>query len=219
MSQEPQPSPGVPPPHVQLIQMATGYWISKILYVAAKLQLADRLAEGPKNADELAAATGAHAPSVHRLLRTLASLGVFTERDGLRFALTPLGEALRKGAPGSAHPTILTLAGPTFYRAWDEALYSFETGKTAFEKVFGMISGVVFVLFGEAMMLRSVPHAGWALAFLVINLVFIPLFEEPGLEARFGEPYREYVRKVPRILPRLRPWKPDAPADADRSPG
>jgi len=82
-----------------------------------------------------------------------------------------------------------------------------------------MISGVVFVLFGEAMMLRSVPHAGWALAFLVINLVFIPLFEEPGLEARFGEPYREYVRKVPRILPRLRPWKPDAPANADRSPG
>ena len=82
-----------------------------------------------------------------------------------------------------------------------------------------MISGVAFVLFGEAMMLRSVPHVGWALAFLVINLVFIPLFEEPGLEARFGEPYREYVRKVPRILPRLRTWKPDAPADADRSPG
>jgi Dimerisation domain len=138
VSEEPQSKPGAPPPHVQLIQMATGYWISKILYVAAKLELADRLAESPRSADELAAPTGTHAPSVHRLLRALASLGVFTEREGQRFALTPLGEALRSGAPGSARATILTLAGPTFWRAWDEALYSFETGKTAFEKVFGM---------------------------------------------------------------------------------
>ena len=71
-----------------------------------------------------------------------------------------------------------------------------------------MISGVVFVLFGEALALRSVPQAEWAAGFLVANLIFIPLLEEPMLEKRFGEPYREYRRNVPRILPRLRPWQP-----------
>lgn len=69
-----------------------------------------------------------------------------------------------------------------------------------------MISGVVFVLAAEAMLLRSTPHAVWALVFLAINLVYIPLFEEPGLRARFGEEYRRYCRHVPRIFPHLRPW-------------
>jgi len=71
-----------------------------------------------------------------------------------------------------------------------------------------MISGVVLVLFGEALVLRSMPHAGWAAAFLVANLVYIPLLEEPVLEDRFGEPYREYCRNFPRFFPRLRPWEP-----------
>ena len=69
-----------------------------------------------------------------------------------------------------------------------------------------MISGVIFVLFGEALVLRSVPHARWAALFLAVNLVYIPLFEEPRLESRFGEDYREYRRHVRRFLPRLRPW-------------
>ena len=69
-----------------------------------------------------------------------------------------------------------------------------------------MISGVIFVLFAEALVLLSLPHATWALAFLGLNLVYIPLFEEPQLERRFGDAYREYRRHVPRILPRLRPW-------------
>jgi hypothetical protein len=126
------------PPHMQLIQMAMGYWVSRILFCAAKLDLADRLAAGPRSAKELAPETGTYAPALHRLMRTLASLGVLTERDGGKFALTPLGEALRKGAPGSAHASVLTLAGQLFWRAWEEILYSLETGKTAFEKVYGM---------------------------------------------------------------------------------
>jgi protein-S-isoprenylcysteine O-methyltransferase Ste14 len=71
-----------------------------------------------------------------------------------------------------------------------------------------MISGVVFVLFGESLVLLSAAHAIWAGVFLAINLVYIPLVEEPALERRFGASYREYRRNVPRVLPRPRPWIP-----------
>jgi protein-S-isoprenylcysteine O-methyltransferase Ste14 len=72
-----------------------------------------------------------------------------------------------------------------------------------------MISGVIFLLFSEALLLLSPPHAIWAAAFLILNLVYIPLIEEPQLVQRFGEPYREYRRHVRRFLPRLRPWAPE----------
>ena len=126
------------PPHAQIIQMATAYWISRIVYAAAKLDLADRLAAGPRSAAALAGETGMHERSLHRLMRTLASLGVLTERDGKRFALTPLGEALRKGAPGSARATVLTLGGPAFSKGYDEIMHSLQTGQTGFEKAHGM---------------------------------------------------------------------------------
>jgi len=71
-----------------------------------------------------------------------------------------------------------------------------------------MISGVVFVLFGEAAVLASRPHAVWALTFLAANAIYIPLLEEPMLEERFGASYAEYRRHVPRFVPRLRPWRP-----------
>ncbi len=71
-----------------------------------------------------------------------------------------------------------------------------------------MISGVSFVLAGEAMLLTSLPHAVWAVVCVVLNLIYIPLVEEPHLVDRFGEPYCEYCRHVPRIVPRLTPWSP-----------
>ena len=71
-----------------------------------------------------------------------------------------------------------------------------------------MISGVLLVLLGEALVLRSQPHLGWAAIFFAINAIYIPLLEEPDLEGRFGDRYREYCRHVPRLLPRLRPWSP-----------
>jgi protein-S-isoprenylcysteine O-methyltransferase Ste14 len=71
-----------------------------------------------------------------------------------------------------------------------------------------MISGVVLVLFGEALLLLSPAHAVWAAAFLAANAAYIPLVEEPQLERRFGDAYREYCRHVPRVIPRARPWTP-----------
>jgi protein-S-isoprenylcysteine O-methyltransferase Ste14 len=74
-----------------------------------------------------------------------------------------------------------------------------------------MISGVIFILAGEACIVRSMPLAEWAALFIVINAIYIPLIEEPMLVTRFGETYRRYRHAVPRFLPRLRPWSPDEP--------
>ena len=71
-----------------------------------------------------------------------------------------------------------------------------------------MISGVLFVLLSEGCILRSRPHAAWACLFALINAIYIPLSEEPMLEARFGEPYARYTRAVRRFVPRLRAWDP-----------
>jgi protein-S-isoprenylcysteine O-methyltransferase Ste14 len=70
-----------------------------------------------------------------------------------------------------------------------------------------MISGVIFVLFAESLVLLSGPHAAWAAAVLVVNLIYIPLIEEPMMVERFGDDYSEYCRHVGRIVPRLSPWK------------
>src|SRR5262249_45179574 len=79
-----------------------------------------------------------HAPSLYRLMRTLASLGILTEDATHRFALTPLGDALKTGAPGSARATILTVANDTWVRGFGQLLYSVQTGKSGFEKLLGM---------------------------------------------------------------------------------
>ncbi len=69
-----------------------------------------------------------------------------------------------------------------------------------------MISGVIFSLCAIALLLRSQPHAVWALGFAAINVVYIPLLEEPQLEDRFGESYLAYMGNVPRFVPRATPW-------------
>lgn len=80
-----------------------------------------------------------------------------------------------------------------------------------------MISGVLLVLLGEGLLLRSPPHLAWAATFFVISAVYIPLLEEPGLRRRFGEAYDEYRGAVPRLIPRLRPWRPPAATARGRS--
>jgi hypothetical protein len=124
-------------PQAQLMEMATAHWISRCLHTAAQMGLADQFSGKSKTADELATSTATHPSSLYRLLRTLAGLGVFTEDDAHRFALTPLGEALRTGTPGSVRSAVLTLAGELFTKSLDELHYSVQTGNTSFEKVFG----------------------------------------------------------------------------------
>jgi hypothetical protein len=118
--------------------MATGHWISQIVYVAAKLRLADHLAKGPHTAEELAGPTQTHAPSLYRLMRALSNLGILSEDAGHRFTSTPLGDALKTGAPGAARPSVLTLASSWMNRSMSELLYSVQTGKSGTEHAYGM---------------------------------------------------------------------------------
>jgi hypothetical protein len=138
MHEETQSDRETMPPHARVIEMAMAHWISRIVYVAANLGLADHLARAPKSAEELAGPTRTHAPSLYRLMRTLASLGVMTEDDRHRFALTPLGQALRSEAPGSARGTVLTIASDWAVQGFQQLPYSVETGKSGFEKTLGM---------------------------------------------------------------------------------
>jgi hypothetical protein len=126
------------PPEAVMIQMATAGVVSKVLYVAAKLGIADQLAAGPKAPGEIAGNLGAHSPSLYRLMRTCAGLGVLSEGEGQRFGLTPLGELLRSDHPASIRSMFLTLEGPLMSAPLDQLEHSVRTGQTSFEKVFGM---------------------------------------------------------------------------------
>ena len=119
------------PPEVMLLQLGTGYWISQALYVAARLGLADLLKDGPAGVEELARATGTQPAPLFRLMRVLASVGVFAEEGERRYRLTPLSELLQTG-PQAMRPMLIHLCEGPSWGAWGELLHSVETGETAF---------------------------------------------------------------------------------------
>jgi len=119
-----------------LFQMATGYWVSQAIYVAAKLGIADLLKDGPQSCIALAASTGADAPSLFRLMRALSSVGIFSQRDRDRFALSRLAESLQTEVHGSLRAMLITI-GEIHYQACGNLLHSVRTGSPAFSNVFG----------------------------------------------------------------------------------
>jgi hypothetical protein len=124
------------PPSVVLTEMMMAQVVSRLVHVAATLKLADHLSEGARSADELASVTATHPRSLHRVMRTLASLGLFTEDAEHRFSLTPLGAALKSGEPSRA--TALIIGGEPLTRSLDNMLYSVQTGQPGFDKAFGV---------------------------------------------------------------------------------
>ena len=125
-----------PSPRDALLRMIDGYQVSQAIHVAATLGAADLLRNGPRNADELAEVTGTHAPTLKRLLRALASVGVFAEgdeNDG-RLGLTPLAEYLRTDVPESVRAWAVHLGQPYYWSAWTGLLGS---GKAAFPELHG----------------------------------------------------------------------------------
>src|SRR4030095_16916937 len=90
-----------PPPQARLAQMATGFILSRLVYTAASLRIADHLASRPKSASEVAILTGCDAGSLVRFMRTLTNFGILALGDDGRFSLTDLGEPLRSDVRGS----------------------------------------------------------------------------------------------------------------------
>jgi hypothetical protein len=115
----------------------TQYFSSRALYAAAALDVAGALAGGAKSIDELASATGAHAPSLYRVLRLLASSGIFAENGDGRISNTPQSELLRADAPGSLRDLILLFGDETSWRSWEGILHAVRTGEAPFEHVYG----------------------------------------------------------------------------------
>ncbi len=124
----------------RLREIATGYFLPRALHVAAELDLADILAAGPMDLVPLAAATHADAMSLHRLLRALVSAGVFEEVAPGRFASNALSTLLRDDVPGSARAFVRYLGDECNWRSWEQLLYSIESGKPAFEELYGTTS-------------------------------------------------------------------------------
>lgn len=136
------------------------------------------------------------------------TLGLWLSAPITRFVLPVIGSALMLVGFILLVGTIRLLAsfGQGTLAPWNP------TQKLVVQGVYGhvrnpMISGVVFILLGEAVLAALLPLLCWAAIFILVNSVYIPLAEEPGLAQRFGQDYEEYRRSVPRWIPRVRAWK------------
>jgi hypothetical protein len=133
---EPRPDGATDASYDALLRLMIGPWIAQAIFVAAKLDLADRLRDGPQPVAALAAASGADPAALYRVLRALASVGVFRERDDGCFALTPLAQGLRGDVPASLRDYAIMLGERWIWLSLGEMLHSVRTGETAFARVF-----------------------------------------------------------------------------------
>ncbi len=136
MAEQEKPGGGGPPQ--ALFEMLHGLWAARAIQVATTWGIPDLLKDGPKSVEELAQATGAHAPSLYRLLRALASVGVFAEVEPRTFAPTEFSRFLQSDQPGSLYHLARMMNAPWHWRSWGELEYSVRTGKPVFEQIWGM---------------------------------------------------------------------------------
>lgn len=125
------------PPEI-MRNLAIGYWVARLIHVAAKLRLADLLRKGPRTLEDLANAAGVQPKPLYRILRALASVGIFTETTNRRFKLTPLAATLQTGVSGSMHAWALMINEQWEWDSWKELLYGVKTGEVPFLKAHGV---------------------------------------------------------------------------------
>jgi C-methyltransferase len=125
------------PARVALFEQFIGIFLTQMVYVAAKLKIADHLASGPKTAEELAAASQAHADSVARLMRALVSVGIFARRSDGRFELNRLSEPLRTDRIESMRDLVLFLGSTHSMVAWAHFFDAVKTGESGFQTAHG----------------------------------------------------------------------------------
>ena len=129
---------------VALLQLTTSYRVSQAIYAAARLGVADLLADGPKSSKELARDTGANAPSLARLLRTLVAFGLLREAEPARFALTSQGAYLQADHPQSLRDAVLMFGSEDFWRTWGDLVHCVQTGESATSHLFGVSNAFAY---------------------------------------------------------------------------
>ena len=165
-------------PAEQLFQMITGFALSQSISVAARLGIADLLKDGPKGSDELAKSAGVDESALARLLRFLAGQGVFAECEGKRFKLTPLAECLQTSAPGSMRIRAIFWGEEWVWRPWGDLLYSVQSGRPAFDRVYGTNAFDFFARNPEAAEIfqqTMIAQAAWEAAAVVAACDFSAL--------------------------------------------
>lgn len=126
-------------PSIEVMRrLINGYQVTQALHVAATLDLADQLKDGPKSSDAMAHACGAHPRSLYRLLRALAAMGVFHETGDREFSLTPLGLCLTSDAPGSARNLARYIGTQGQWKSWGNLIHSIKSGECASEFTHGV---------------------------------------------------------------------------------
>ena len=121
-----------------MLQMISGFWVSRIVYAAAKLGIADLFEDRPRTVAELATLTNTHPQSLYRLLRALASVGIFEEKEKHLFAITPLAQTLQSDVPGSLRYMAIAELDYAHTLAWSNLIPSLETGEVGFDRAAGM---------------------------------------------------------------------------------
>jgi len=147
-----------PPPAALLLRKLDGFIIERLVYAAAKLGIADLLSDGPRGTTGLAQQLSVNEPALYRMLRALASQGIFEENGPRSFTHTELSRSLCAGVPGSIRSLILFRGGDFVRQSFGKILYSIETGKAASDKLFGSSApqfrrehGEMAALFDQAM--------------------------------------------------------------------
>ncbi|UCD49923.1 MAG: hypothetical protein JSW27_20630 [Phycisphaerales bacterium] len=200
-----------------LLRQMIGGWMTQAIYVAAELGIADLLAAGSQTAEQLAERTETNSDALYRVLRALASAGVFAEDEDGRFSLTPLAEVLLSDAPDSLR-SFGIMMGAEFYQSWGNLLYSVRTGKEGFAKTFG-------VSFFEYMTAHPDRHSIYDAAMMVHGIAET----EPMLDAYDFSAFRTVIdvggghgRMLAALLqrhPSVQGILFDLPAVADRARG
>ena len=124
--------------HTTMLNLIIGHWVSRLIQLAAQLNIADLLKAGPRSAEQLAKTANVRAPQLYRVLRALASVGVFAETKGGRFKLTPLAATLQSGVPGSMRTAALMLNSDWQWDAWQKLLEGVASDDVPFVKAHGM---------------------------------------------------------------------------------
>jgi hypothetical protein len=130
---KPSSAPGAA--NIQLMQFTNAFLTSRCLYVVAELGVADHISDAPQSTEALAKSTGSSAGALHRVLRELASHGIFEAKEG-SWAHTDMSRLLRSDNPASMRDYIRMIGMPVFWRAWEHIEHSVRTGETGFKKVY-----------------------------------------------------------------------------------